>query len=82
MATWAGYLSNIGRVLGVKNTAVTDELKRWSNPLTELTKVFSENQENIAITTFFESRSLHGAIVGILHIFESVRSADSDLGCT
>jgi hypothetical protein len=64
-ATWAGYLSKIGRVLGVKNTEVTDELERWSNPLTELTKVFSENQENIAITTFYESRSLHGTIVGI-----------------
>ncbi|RYO68363.1 hypothetical protein AA0116_g73 [Alternaria tenuissima] len=62
-ATWAGYLSKIGRVIGVKNTEVTAELQRWSNPLTELTKVFSENQENIAITTFYESRSLHGTIV-------------------
>lgn len=58
----------------MKNTEVTDELERWSNPLTELTKVFSENQENIAITTFYESRSLHGMIVGIFYTFEHVQA--------
>ena len=62
-ATWAAYLSKIGRVIGVTGTEVTAELVRWSNPLLELTKVFSENQERIAITTLYETRTMHDVMV-------------------
>jgi hypothetical protein len=65
-ATWSVYLSKISGVVGVQNTEVTAELMRWSNPLVELTKVFSENQEKISITTFYESRPMHGIIVGTI----------------
>lgn len=42
-ATQAVYLLKISGVVGVQNTKVTAELICWSNPLVELTKVFSEN---------------------------------------
>ncbi|VUC28700.1 unnamed protein product [Clonostachys rosea] len=62
-ATWAGYLSAIGRAVGITTTKITKELMRWSDPLVELTKAFSENQLAISITTFYEVYETHGIIV-------------------
>lgn len=56
MATWATYLGRVGTGLGWKGTQVTQELQRWSDPLVELTTVFSEIAPQFQITTFWEKR--------------------------
>jgi len=62
-AVWATYLGDLGKALGLRNTEVAKELKRWSYPLVELTTHFSDLAPNFQITTFFEKKKTHGILV-------------------
>lgn len=67
-ATWAAFLGSIGKVVRLRNTEVVDELKRWSNPLVELTTVFSELRDQFQITTFYEKQTTNGVFVSPLFL--------------
>lgn len=63
VATWAGYLSHISKAVGVRSSAVTDELKTWSPTLLELNTLFSEKISDLSVSTFFELEVTHGVKV-------------------
>ena len=62
-AVWGGHLSKLSRVLGMTASTSTDELQRWSNPLKDLTRIFSEIAPDFEITTFYEEKALYGVKV-------------------
>ncbi|KAK8209716.1 hypothetical protein IWZ01DRAFT_527990 [Phyllosticta capitalensis] len=62
-ATWAAFLGSLGRAVHLRSTEVLDELKRWSNPLVELTRVFSELRDKFQITSFYEKEATNGMII-------------------
>ncbi|KAK8189294.1 uncharacterized protein BKA78DRAFT_319145 [Phyllosticta capitalensis] len=63
LAKWASILNGLGKAFRVRNSAVVEELKRWSNPLNELTTTFSELAERFQITTYFETKPTNGILV-------------------
>ncbi|OHE97572.1 hypothetical protein CORC01_07187 [Colletotrichum orchidophilum] len=63
LAVWASFLGGLGRVVRLRNTRVVDDLKRWSNPLVELTTAFAEMWERFDITTFYETKKTHGVMM-------------------
>jgi len=63
VAIWATYLGHISKAVGIRHANVTKELQTWSNTLTELTTLFSEQIPDLLITTFFETQPAYGVIV-------------------
>jgi hypothetical protein len=63
VAVWATYLGNLGQGLGFGSTAVTQDLKRWSNPLVELAVNFGQIASRFDIVTFFEQIETYGVMV-------------------
>ncbi|KAI1991718.1 hypothetical protein LOZ54_001964 [Ophidiomyces ophidiicola] len=62
-AVWATYLGKIGTVFGVAASRATRDLKRWSDPLLELSVNFAELVDRFEITTFFEGKPVNGVMV-------------------
>ncbi|KAF8859461.1 hypothetical protein BDZ45DRAFT_673223, partial [Acephala macrosclerotiorum] len=62
-ATWAAFLGGLSKAIRIRNTEVVEELKRWSNPLVELTTTFAELAPRFQITTFFEELATNGILV-------------------
>ncbi|KAJ5981898.1 hypothetical protein N7522_013526 [Penicillium canescens] len=62
-AVWATYLGHLGSALGVHSTQATQDLRRWSSVLVELTVNFSGLAPGFMITTFFETCPTNGVIV-------------------
>ncbi|KAI8955665.1 hypothetical protein F4801DRAFT_528534 [Xylaria longipes] len=62
-AAWAAMLGGLGKIIGVQSTEVVEELKRWSDPLVELTTTFSELLARFDITTYCETKKINGILV-------------------
>ncbi|KAK1640670.1 Alpha/Beta hydrolase protein [Colletotrichum phormii] len=58
-AAWAVLLGEIGSWVRLRNTEVVEELKRWSDPLVQLTRQFKEipSLYGIHITSFYETQA-------------------------
>ncbi|KAI1130691.1 hypothetical protein F5Y10DRAFT_106906 [Nemania abortiva] len=62
-AAWAAMLGGLGKIIGLQSTEVVEELKRWSDPLVELTTTFSELLPRFDITTYCETKKTNGILV-------------------
>lgn len=65
-AVWATFLGNVGKAVRLRNTEVVEELKRWSNPLVDLTRTFSELAPRFSVSTYFEKKTTNGILVSLL----------------
>lgn len=63
IADWSAVLGRVGSVVGLRNTNVIKELKRWSYTLVDLANAFGELAPDFEITTYFEKIPLRGVLV-------------------
>jgi hypothetical protein len=76
-AVWATYLGNLAQGLGIRGTAVTEELKRWSYPLVELRVNFGQLAPRLIIRTFFETRKKYNVL--LRPFYSAIRIETRDL---
>ena len=68
IAAWATFLSHVSKAVGVRSSAVTEDLQAWSKPLIDLNKLFSEKITQLDVTTFFELEDTYGVKVCVQHV--------------
>ena len=65
IASWVKAMGGLSKSIGLRSTTVMHQLSRWSEPLIELSTLFSEQISDLQVTTFYEKLPTYGIVVSL-----------------